>query len=393
MQRIKGFSQFKILSENKSNENKVTTSRLNQYRLVANGVAECFSLYTYFISFLESKINPSDWENFKKSIYSKKGYEEKWNHLNTLAERLYEILVDFSKRKNQNLGHQLMKTNFVSEDAKNIRSALQKYKQASDLIREDLGEGIDKSALKMIDDAISGIKPFELTESLQFQSIMESEKRPAPAESAVLQLADTMAAQVINLRLTLRQLADTLPQLKSSADQSESNVLDPLAKKIEDYINSGYKPKERLPVSKQVRQLYASKGWEIEDQFQKYMVDAWNDLTTMQAEIEQEAKKIEGYKGQAVDKYQVRNDAQEFIEAGDRIVKSIKDQVFKQLRIEALKFKSGSVLPMGPVQGKAGSLKRGGEKIGQGINPFDSDSDKSGTEQLQNFLIKKYQTK
>lgn len=393
MQRIKGFSQFKILSENKSNENKVTTSRLNQYRLVANGVAECFSLYTYFISLLESKINPSDWENFKKSIYSKKGYEEKWNHLNTLAERLYEILVDFSKRKNQNLGHQLMKTNFVSEDAKNIRSALKKYKQASDLIREDLGEGIDKSALKMIDDAISGIKPFELTESLQFQSIMESEKRPAPAESAVLQLADTMAAQVINLRLTLRQLADTLPQLKSSADQSESNVLDPLAKKIEDYINSGYKPKERLPVSKQVRQLYASKGWEIEDQFQKYMVDAWNDLTTMQAEIEQEAKKIEGYKGQAVDKYQVRNDAQEFIEAGDRIVKSIKDQVFKQLRIEALKFKSGSVLPMGPVQGKAGSLKKGGEKTGQGTNPFDSDSDKSGTEQLQNFLIKKYQTK
>jgi hypothetical protein len=388
---LRSFTNFRILLES-APQTGSTTKRLEQYKLVANGVAECFSLYTYFISLVQKDFDPKNWDAFKKSIYSKTGYEEKWKHLGTLAEKLYEILVDFSKRKNQNLGHQLLRTNFVSENAKNIRSALQKYKQASDLIREDLGDGIDKPALKMIDDAISRIEPFKLTESLQFQSIMESEKRPAPAESAVLELADTMAAQIINLRLTLRDLASTLPQLQSSADQSESNILDPLAKKIEDYIKSDFRPKENLPVTKQVKQLYASKGWEIENQFQKYMVDAWNDLITMQAEIEQEAKKIEGYKGQAVEKYQVRNDAQEFIEAGNRIVKLIKDQVFKELRIDALKFKSGSVLPMGPVQGKAGSLKLGGGKSGQGSNPFDSDSDKSDIEQLQNFLIKKYQT-
>lgn len=389
MRIIHDFVSFQFLIENKSKESQKSSSRLNQYKLVANGVGECFSLYTYFISLLESKVDPNDWENFKKSIYAKKTYDEKWNYLNTLAERLYEILLDFSKRKNQNLGHQVLRANFVSEDAKDIRSALQKYRKASDLIREDLGDGIDKEALRMIDEAIEGIKPFELTESLNHEKIWESEKKLAPAEASVLQLADTMASQVVNLRLTLRQLSNTLPQLKSSADQSESNVLDPLAKKIEGFITSEYKPKESLPVSKQVRQLYASKGWEVENQFQKYMVDAWNELSVMQQEIEQEAKKIEGYKQKAVDKYQVRNDAQEFIEAGDRIVQTIKDKVFKQLQLDALKAKSGSILPQGPVQGKAGSLKT---QTGTG-SQTGADSEDSDTEQLKNYLIKKYQTK
>lgn len=390
MRIIHDFVSFQLLIENKSEVSQKSSSRLNQYKLVANGVAECFSLYTYFISLLESKINPSDWDKFKQSIYSKKDISEKWDHLEVLAEKLYDILVDFSKRKNQNLGNHLIKTNFVAADAEGIRSALTKYRKASEMILSELDGDADNVAIKLIDDAVSRIKPFQLTESIEGDKLLESAKRPAPAEAAVLQLADTMAAQVINLRLTLRQLAETLPQLKSSADQSESNVLDPLAKKIEGFINSEYKPKEKLPVTRQVKELYASKGWEIENQFQKYMVDAWEQLTNMQQEIEEEAKKIDGYKDRAVEKYQVRNDAQEFIEAGDRIIEGIKDKVFKQLRIEALKFKSGSILPSGPVQGKAGALKSG---TSGKTSPFDVDSDKNGQEQLQNYLIKKYQTK
>ena len=390
MRIIHDFVSFQLLIENKSEGSQKSSSRLNQYKLVANGVAECFSLYTYFISLLESKINPSDWDKFKQSIYSKKDISEKWDHLEVLAEKLYDILVDFSKRKNQNLGNHLIKTNFVASDAEGIRSALTKYRKASEMILSELDGDADKIAIKLIDDAVSRIKPFQLTESIEGDKLLESAKKPAPAEAAVLQLADTMAAQVINLRLTLRQLAETLPQLKSSADQSESNVLDPLAKKIEGFINSEYKPKEKLPVTRQVKELYASKGWEIENQFQKYMVDAWEQLTNMQQEIEEEAKKIDGYKDRAVEKYQVRNDAQEFIEAGDRIIEGIKDKVFKQLRIEALKFKSGSILPSGPVQGKAGALKSG---TSGKTSPFDVDSDKNGQEQLQNYLIKKYQTK
>ena len=390
MRIIHDFVSFQLLIENKSEGSQKSSSRLNQYKLVANGVAECFSLYTYFISLLESKINPSDWDKFKQSIYSKKDISEKWDHLEVLAEKLYDILVDFSKRKNQNLGNHLMKTNFVAADAEGIRSALAKYRKASEMILSELDGDADNVAIKLIDDAVSRIKPFQLTESIEGDKLLESAKRPAPAEAAVLQLADTMAAQVINLRLTLRQLAETLPQLKSSADQSESNVLDPLAKKIEVFINSEYKPKEKLPVTRQVKELYASRGWEIENQFHKYMVDAWEQLTNMQQEIEEEAKKIDGYKDRAVEKYQVRNDAQEFIEAGDRIIEGIKDKVFKQLRIEALKFKSGSILPSGPVQGKAGALKSG---TSGKTSPFDVDSDKNGQEQLQNYLIKKYQTK
>lgn len=390
MRIIHDFVSFQLLIENKSEGSQKSSSRLNQYKLVANGVAECFSLYTYFISLLESKINPSDWDKFKQSIYSKKDISEKWDHLEVLAEKLYDILVDFSKRKNQNLGNHLMKTNFVAADAEGIRSALAKYRKASEMILSELDGDADNVAIKLIDDAVSRIKPFQLTESIEGDKLLESAKRPAPAEAAVLQLADTMAAQVINLRLTLRQLAETLPQLKSSADQSESNVLDPLAKKIEVFINSEYKPKEKLPVTRQVKELYASRGWEIENQFQKYMVDAWEQLTNMQQEIEEEAKKIDGYKDRAVEKYQVRNDAQEFIEAGDRIIEGIKDKVFKQLRIEALKLKSGSILPSGPVQGKAGALKSG---TSGKTSPFDVDSDKNGQEQLQNYLIKKYQTK
>jgi hypothetical protein len=392
MRKLQSFVEYKSLTEAEVKRSK-SSSLLSQYRLVANGVAECFSLYTYFISLLESKVNPNDWENFKKSIYAKKGYEEKWDYLETLAEKLYAILADYSTRKNQNLGNLHMRTNFVSEDAKDIRSALKKYRKASDLICSELDKDKIPEALKLIDQAIGGIKPFELMESIQNYSLLESETRPAPAEAAVLQLADTMAAQIINLRLTLRHLAMTLPQLKSSADKSESNVLDPLAKKIEGFINSEYKPKERLPISKQVKQLYAAKGWDIENQFQKYMVDAWDELTGMQQEIETEASKIEGYKGQAVDRYQVRNDAQEFIDAGDRIVTAIKEKVFKKLRIEALKYKSGSILPMGPIQGRAGSLKQQTTKTSSGVNPFGQDVDKSGAEQLQNYLIKKYQTK
>lgn len=372
--------------------------RLEQYKLVAQGVADCFALYVYFVS-LVGKVDPADWEKFKKTITVEQVYKKKWELLEKLAQELQKILEAHSTKENRDLGNWFVgKSDFTASDSAGILKALENFKKASDLILDELRQldpSVEDDALEMINKAIEAINPSALTESSHqagaWSGILESNQklRNPPAESSILQLADMMAAQIINLRITLRQLADTLPQLKTSADQSESNVLDPLAKEIKNFLRSDYKPKqnERLPVPKQVKQLYATKGWDVETQFQKYMIDAWEKLQNIQKQVEEEWKKIEGYKKQAVDKYQVRNDAQEFIEVGQRILAEIRKKVRERIMIKDLKDRAGSILPY--------NLNSQNRTSGQDGSGGSTEGDKSArdAEILRNYLIKKYQNK
>lgn len=369
MRKISSFDFFGRLSE----ESQPVLSKLDMYRPIPIGIAEAFSIYGYYISLLGQKITQEDWDRLISSITSIKDYEKKWAQIIRLSKSLQTSLKSFSAQKNQGFGNQITRIDDFGQDVTGITEALERFKTASDLLIEGLTPEKISTRLAMIDKALNEIDPYVLSES----SLNESELKKAPAEYAILTLADRLASQVVNMRLTLRYLSQTLPQLKSSADQTESNILDPLAKKIEGFLQKGFTPKESLPLSKSVEKLYADKGWEIKTQFEKYMVDAFEDLLAIEGQIIDVYKKIENYKNQAVDKYQARNDATEFIDNANNILKGIKEKIIKRMQIERLKKKSGEIIK--------GSTTRQMQRKQEQSDVLDVD-------QLRAYLKKKYQS-
>jgi hypothetical protein len=359
-------------------EDSSTLSKLDQYRPIAAGVSEAFALYGYFVSIAEENIDASDWNSLITAITGAKTYDQKWKQIISLSKSLHNTLKQYSAEKNKNVGYRYMEIKDIGAEAIGITEALEKFKVASDLLVKDMSPEKIQNRLKMIDDALNNVKPFGVNES----EINEAEKKPAPAEAAVLYFADSLASQVVNMRLTLRYLADVYPDSKSSIQATESNILDPLAEEIKKIIDMGIKPNENLPLSKSVKNAYEDNGWKIDNQFQKYMVDAYDELSTIESRILDVYKKIEEYKGRVVDKYQSSTDAGEFIEAGNRILKGVKDKILKQLQIQRLEKKSGQII--------AGSYER---QMKRSLDAEDLKTQDAlvNADQLRDFLKKKYQ--
>ena len=359
-------------------EDSSTLSKLDQYRPIAAGVSEAFALYGYFVSVAEENIDASDWNSLITAITGAKTYDQKWKQIISLSKSLHNTLKQYSAEKNKNVGYRYMEIKDIGAEAIGITEALEKFKVASDLLVKDMSPEKIQNRLKMIDDALSNVKPFGVNESV----INEAEKKPAPAEAAVLYFADSLASQVVNMRLTLRYLADVYPDSEASIQATESNILDPLAEEIKKILDMGIKPNENLPLSKSVKNAYEDKGWKIDNQFQKYMVDAYDELSTIESRILDVYKKIEEYKGRVVDKYQSSTDAGEFIEAGNRILKGVKDKILKQLQIQRLEKKSGQII--------AGSYER---QMKRSLDAEDLKTQDAlvNADQLRDFLKKKYQ--
>jgi len=359
-------------------EDSSTLSKLDQYRPIAAGVSEAFALYGYFVSIAEENIDASDWNSLITAITGAKTYDQKWKQIISLSKSLHNTLKQYSAEKNKNVGYRYMEIKDIGAEAIGITEALEKFKVASDLLVKDMSPEKIQNRLKMIDDALSNVKPFGVNESV----INEAEKKPAPAEAAVLYFADSLASQVVNMRLTLRYLADVYPDSEASIQATESNILDPLAEEIKKILDMGIKPNENLPLSKSVKNAYEDKGWKIDNQFQKYMVDAYDELSTIESRILDVYKKIEEYKGRVVDKYQSSTDAGEFIEAGNRILKGVKDKILKQLQIQRLEKKSGQII--------AGSYER---QMKRSLDAEDLKTQDAlvNADQLRDFLKKKYQ--
>jgi hypothetical protein len=374
MKRLSTFDNFRSLKEAEN----APLSKLDQYRPIAAGVSEAFALYGYFVSIAEENIDASDWNSLITAITGAKTYDQKWKQIISLSKSLHNTLKQYSAEKNKNVGYRYMEIKDIGAEAIGITEALEKFKVASDLLVKDMSPEKIQNRLKMIDDALNNVKPFGVNES----EINEAEKKQAPAEAAVLYFADSLASQVVNMRLTLRYLADVYPDSKSSIQATESNILDPLAEEIKKIIDMGIKPNENLPLSKSVKNAYEDNGWKIDNQFQKYMVDAYDELSTIESRILDVYKKIEEYKGRVVDKYQSSTDAGEFIEAGNRILKGVKDKILKQLQIQRLEKKSGQII--------AGSYER---QMKRSLDAEDLKTQDAlvNADQLRDFLKKKYQ--
>ena len=374
MKKLTPYKDFSSLKE----EDSTALSKLDQYRPIAAGVAEAFALYGYFVSVAEENIDASDWNSLITAITGAKTYDQKWKQIISLSKSLHNTLKQYSAEKNKNVGYRYMEIKDIGAEAIGITEALEKFKVASDLLVKDMSPEKIQNRLKMIDDALSNVKPFGVNESV----INEAEKKPAPAEAAVLYFADSLASQVVNMRLTLRYLADVYPDSEASIQATESNILDPLAEEIKKILDMGIKPNENLPLSKSVKNAYEDKGWKIDNQFQKYMVDAYDKLSTIESRILDVYKKIEEYKGRVVDKYQSSTDAGEFIEAGNRILKGVKDKILKQLQIQRLEKKSGQII--------AGSYER---QMKRSLDAEDLKTQDAlvNADQLRDFLKKKYQ--
>jgi len=374
MKKLSSFHSFCSLKEAEN----APLSKLDQFRPIAAGVAEAFALYGYFISIAEENIDASDWQKLISIITGAKTYDQKWEKIISLSKSLHNTLKQYSSEKNKDVGYRYMEIKDIGADAIGITEALEKFKVASDLLVKDMSQEKVQNRLNMINDALNNVQPFGISES----QINESAKKPAPAEASVLYFADSLASQVVNMRLTLRYLADVYPDSKTSIQATESNILNPLGEEIRRILNMGIKPNENLPLSKSVKNAYEDKGWKIDNQFQKYMVDAFNELSAIESKILDVYKKIEEYKVRVVDKYQSSSDAGEFIEAGNRILKGVKDKILKQLQIQRLKKKSGQII--------AGSYDR---QMKRSLDATDLKTQDSlvNADQLRDFLQKKYQ--
>ena len=371
MKKLIPYKDFSSLKE----EDSTTLSKLDQFRPIAAGVAEAFALYGYFISMAEENIDASDWQKLISVITGAKTYDQKWEKIISLSKSLHNTLKQYSTEKNKSVGNRYMKIKDIGAEATGITEALEKFKTASDLLVKNMTQDKIQNRLNMIDGAVENVQPFGINES----SINEEQEKPAPAEASVLYFADSLASQVVNMRLTLRYLGDVYPASKTSVEATENNILNPLAEEIKKILDIGIKPKENLPLSGSVKKSYEDKGWKVDNQFQKYMVDAYEELSLIEARILDVYKKIEEYKGNVVNKYQSATDAGEFIEAGNRILKMVKDKILKQLQIQRLKKKAGEII----VGSYDRQMKRSldAEDL---ISPVNAD-------QLRDFLKKKYQ--
>ncbi len=374
MKRITSYKEFSVLNE----ADPTTLSKLDQFRPIAAGVAEAFALYGYFISIAEENINSSDWQKLISAITGAKTYDQKWDKIISLSKSLHNTLKQYSAEKNKSVGNRYMEIKDIGAEATGITEALEKFKTASDLLVNNMSQDKVQNRLKMIDDAVKNVQPFGISESI----INESQERPAPAEASVLYFADSLASQVVNMRLTLRYLGDVYPASKASVEATENNILNPLAEDIKKILDMGIKPKENLPISRSVKKAYEDKGWKIDNQFQKYMVDAYEELSLIEAKILDVYKKIEEYKGNVVNKYQSSTDAGEFIEAANRILKMVKDKILKKLQIQRLEKKSGQII--------AGSYDR---QMKRSLDAEDLKTQDAlvNADQLRDFLKKKYQ--
>jgi hypothetical protein len=376
MKRLTSYKEFSVINE----ADPTTLSKLDQFRPIAAGVAEAFALYGYFISIAEENIDSSDWQKLISAIIGAKTYDQKWEKIISLSKSLHNTLKQYSAEKNKSVGNRYMEIKDIGEEATGITEALEKFKTASDLLVNNMSQDKIQNRLRMIDDAVKNVQPFGINES----SINEAQEKPAPAEASVLYFADSLASQVVNMRLTLRYLGDVYPASKTSVEATENNILNPLAEDIKRILDMGIKPKENLPVSRSVKKAYEDKGWKIENQFQKYMVDAYEELSLIEAKILDIYKKIEEYKGNVINKYQSSTDAGEFIEAGNRILKMVKDKILKKLQIQRLEKKSGQII--------AGSYDR---QMKRSLDAEDLKTQDAlvNADQLRDFLKKKYQVK
>jgi hypothetical protein len=374
MKKLTPYKDFFGLKE----EDSTTLSKLDQFRPIAAGVAEAFALYGYFISIAEENIDASDWQKLISAITGAKTYDQKWEKIISLSKSLHNTLKQYSTEKNKSVGNRYMEIKDIGAEATGITEALEKFKTASDLLVKNMSQDKIQNRLNMIDDAVKNVQPFGMNESL----INEGQEKPAPAEASVLYFADSLASQVVNMRLTLRYLGDVYPAAKTSVEATENNILNPLAEEIKKILDIGIKPKENLPLSGSVKKSYEERGWKVDNQFQKYMVDAYEQLSLIEARILDVYKKIEEYKGNVVNKYQSATDAGEFIEAGNRILKMVKDKILKQLQIQRLKKKSGEII--------AGSYDR---QMKRSLDAEDLKTQDAlvNADQLRDFLKKKYQ--
>jgi hypothetical protein len=372
--RIQSFNNFKV------NEAEIKSlSSLDQYKPIALGVAEVFSLFGYFISLATEKIEESDWQQLITQINSKRGYDEKWNQIINTAKAIMTQLQRYSTEKNKNVGFQYMKLSDIPGMADGLIQALQRLKTASDILIKDLDNEKIQRRLKLIEDAVSIVKPFGLNESLLY----EAKLNLAPTESLVLNLADQIASQIVHMSLSLKMLADVYDETQGSALRAEKSIIEPLEKRVKEIIDPGIRPKANLPINRTLKKSYADKGWDIKDQLDQYMVDSYLELKSIEKDVIDAYKRIQEYKSKINSRYSSSSDAGEYIETANRLIQEVKTRILKKMEIARLERKAGDIF--------AGSSDRVGD--GSYSDKLKQEDPLLNADKLRDLLKRKYQTK
>lgn len=415
---ILSFSEYTSRALSEQNEDK-TPTRLEQYRMIAVFSRMAFDLYRQFFSMIDLPSPRADQKlaDGLKSIRSENGMEEKWNRIIALGKEFQKEIDDFSSQKSKKVATErpfhYMDLDFTGQDSKNLLTALEKLKVASELStkgmpddkllrRNEILDQVLNPSLKLSKMSESRISTLEPVGS-QFSQLWESNGNPPPPFATLKALLDQLDGQVLNLRGSLRNIEAVLPEADKASFRSELNSINPLVEKIKDLkgrFNIAEEEAQKAdpkrpsgaPLSRSMKRGYAAQNWNVQTEADKNRVDLYIDMLKVHDEIMGKNgvyQKMGEFRELAKNQYLLKNDAQEYIDRAVELINGVDQIIRRKIAQKKAKDASGQIIRGSEPTGESG------EKSGsaEGSEAGKSGSAKTGDQKAQElgqFLKKRF---
>lgn len=412
---ILSFSEYTSRALSEQNEDK-TPTRLEQYRMIAVLTRMAFDLYRQFFSLIDLSPARADQKlaDGLKNIRSENGMKNKWERIIALGKEFQKGIDDFSSQKSRKVATErpfhYMDLDYTGQDSKNLLTALEKLKVASELSTKDMPDDKLRRRNEILDQVLnpsvkvreSRISTLESVGS-QFSQLWESNGNPPPPFATLKALLDQLDGQVLNLRGSLRNIEAVLPEADKASFQSELNSINPLVGKIKDLKGRFNKAEEEAqkadpkrpsgdPLSRSMKRGYAAQNWNVQTEADKNRVDLYIDMLKIHDEIMGKNgvyQKMGEFRERAKNLYLLKNDAQEYIDRAVELINGVDQIIQKKIDQKRAKVAGGQIIRGSEQTGKSG------EKSGssEGSEAGKSGSAKTGDQKAQElgqFLKKRF---
>lgn len=412
---ILSFSEYTSRALSEQNEDpKDPPTRLEQYRMIAVCTRMAFDLYRQFFSLIDLPSDKADEKltNGLNSIRSENGMKDKWDRIVGLGKEFQGEIDDFSSKKSRGVAKEspfhYMDLDFTGQDSKNLLTALEKLKVASELSTKGMSNDKLRRRNEILDQVLNPSsklvrESMGLTQEsidLQIHKLWEGNENPPPPFATLKALLDQLDGQVLNLRGSLRNIESVLPEADKASFKSELNVVEPLVVKIKGLKVRLEKAEQEAqeadpkrpsgdPLSRSVKRGYAAQHWNVQTEADKNRVDLYKDMLVTRSEIENVYKEIGKFREKAKDKYLLKNDAQEYLDRAVELINGV-DQIIQKKMHQATAKKMGQQI----IRGSQPTAETGEKSSSAG----GSESEKSGsaktgdqkTQELGQFLKKRF---
>jgi len=335
LRHLKKYQDFNI-----NEKENISYSPLSAYKSVALGVSRVFNMLGYFYAIARPEADPKRWKSEINKISNVVDYKLKWDKLESLASNLQKDIEQYASKRRMD---EINPGRFfdVGTHSRSIPIALEKFRSASDILTKELPNSKVRERLALVNQGLPK-EPYKLEESSLYEG---SRKKRAPGESEMLMLADNLSSSVTQALSTARNLKQLFPESVSFIDSVVARYITPASDKIKEVLET-QTPDPSLKLSKSVRKSYSRIGWDIDTVQEKYLVDQYEDLVDLENLVAEGIVKINKAKENISDELATSSDAEEFIEAGNRILDSIEDKIAEKERVRDLRRRSGLMIPV-----------------------------------------------